>query len=361
VTGDAVLALRGVAIARGGVTVCAHVDLDVGADEIVAMLGPSGSGKSSVLRAIAGLEPLAAGSLTFAGVSLADVPTHRRDFGVMFQDLALFPHLDVAGNVEYPLRRRGVWRADRRRRSNELLDALGLDGLAGRRIDELSGGERQRVALARALATDPRLLLLDEPLGALDRQLRERLVDDLRSVLRATGTPALVVTHDHDEAFALADRVVLLRDGRTVQSGTPTEVWAAPVDEWVAAFVGHPAAVDATLVDGVLRTPWGDVVLGDSSAGTRVAPGDVRLVVPPSAVHIVDGHDHGHGHHAWRGGVAASRARRDGWEIDVDSFGPASAESPARLRVGADAPLPVGTEVVLGVRSERLILFGARR
>jgi thiamine transport system ATP-binding protein len=232
------LRIEGVSVAFGTRRVLDGVDLAVSPGETVALLGPSGSGKSTLLRAVAGLEPLDAGRISFAGVDLAGVPPHRRGFGFMFQDGALFPHRDVRGNVEFGLRMAGVRAPERDTRVDEVLALVGLAGFGARRVSKLSGGEQQRVALARTLAPRPRFVMLDEPLGSLDRLLHDRLVDDLRALLRAAGLPALVVTHDHDEAGALAERVALLRDGRIVQHGTLAEMASEPRDEWVGAFLG---------------------------------------------------------------------------------------------------------------------------
>lgn len=182
------------------------VCLDVAPDEIVALLGPSGSGKSSLLRCIAGVQRPESGSIEWDGVDIVTLPAHRRSIGLVFQDPLLFPHLDVAGNIAYGITRM----PGRDERVADLLALVGLTGFEGRRITTLSGGEAQRVALARALAPRPRLLLLDEPFGALDRDLRDRLAVDVRALLRRVGTPALHVTHDRDEAAAIADRVVTL-------------------------------------------------------------------------------------------------------------------------------------------------------
>jgi thiamine transport system ATP-binding protein len=232
------LEIEGVAVELGGRRVLDGVDLTVAAGETVALLGPSGSGKSTLLRAVAGLEPLTAGRVAFAGHDLAGVPPHRRQFGFMFQDGALFPHRDVRGNVEFGLRMAGMPAADRTVVVDEALALVGLTGLGERRVAKLSGGEQQRVALARTLAPRPRLIMLDEPFGSLDRLLHDRLVDDVRALLRAAGLPALVVTHDHAEARALADRVALLRDGTIVAEGTFAELEAASIDPWVATFLG---------------------------------------------------------------------------------------------------------------------------
>ncbi|MFE5342424.1 ABC transporter ATP-binding protein [Isoptericola sp. NPDC056578] len=234
----------GAARRRPGSVAVDGVSLDVAAGEIVALLGPSGCGKSSLLRAVAGLEPLAGGTVAFDGADLAGVPVHRRGFGLLFQDGQLFPHRDVGRNVAYGLETQGVPRAERAARVADLLADVGLAGYAGRSVATLSGGEKQRVALARALAPRPRLLLLDEPLSALDRRLRERLAVDVRDTLKATGTTAVFVTHDHDEAFTVADRVAVMDAGRLLQVDAPDVLLRAPASPRVAEFLGLSAADD---------------------------------------------------------------------------------------------------------------------
>ena len=203
-------AVRGAAEAPPAVR---GASFDVARGEVVALTGPSGCGKSTLLRAIAGLEPLESGSVSWDGDDLANVPPHRRGFGLMFQDGQLFAHMSVGRNIAYGLAAHGVPRAQREDRVAGLLELVGLSGYASRAVTELSGGERQRVALARSLAPKPRLLLLDEPLSALDRELRERLAAELAELLRATGTTAILVTHDAHEADAVADRVLQMRAG----------------------------------------------------------------------------------------------------------------------------------------------------
>jgi thiamine transport system ATP-binding protein len=247
-------------------TVATAVDglsLDVAPGEVLALLGPSGSGKSTLLRAIAGLEPLSAGSISWDGADLAGTPVHRRGFGLLFQDGQLFAHRDVAGNVAFGLQMSGVDRAARAPVIAELLELVGLAGFARREVSTLSGGERQRVALARSLAPRPRLLLLDEPLSALDRALRERLAGEVRAALVATGTTAVFVTHDHDEAFAVADRIAVMDLGRLLQVAEPAELWHRPASRRVAEFLGYEAFVpgDAPGARGLVGEARDDVVL----------------------------------------------------------------------------------------------------
>ena len=223
---------------RFGATVAVDgVSLDV-TDETVAILGPSGCGKSTLLRVIAGLEQPDRGSVRWDGVDITDTPVHLRDFGLMFQTFALFPHRTVGQNVAFGLEMRAVDETERRRRVDEALTWVGMDGFAARRIDGLSGGEKQRVALARTLAPRPRLVMLDEPLGSLDRMIKDRLISDIADLLDETGTPAIYVTHDHDEARFVADRIALMRDGRIVQLGPWDELRNDPADEWVERFLG---------------------------------------------------------------------------------------------------------------------------
>ncbi|MFF3330027.1 ABC transporter ATP-binding protein [Streptomyces sp. NPDC002888] len=276
------LNLEGATVRFGGRAVLDAVDLGVAEHEVVCVLGPSGSGKSTLLRAVAGLQPLDAGRVLLDGRDQAAVPAHRRGVGLMFQDHQLFPQRDVGGNVAFGLRMRKSPKQQQGERVRELLDLVGLPGAAGRAVAALSGGEQQRVALARALAPRPRLLMLDEPLGQLDRSLRERLVVELRELFGRLGTTVLAVTHDQGEAFALADRVVVMRDGRIAQSGTPLEVWQRPADAFVARFLGFDNVVPATVAGEAADTPWGKVpVPGDAPQGTRtllVRPAGVRLV-----------------------------------------------------------------------------------
>lgn len=271
--GPAGLAVRDLVVRYPGsgrgapeVTAVAGVTLEVPAGEVLALLGPSGCGKSSLLRAVAGLEPPTSGAVTWDGIDLAAVPVHRRGFGLVFQDGQLFPHRDVAGNVAYGLR--GLTRDARAARVAELLDLVGLPGYDRRPVATLSGGERQRVALARSLAPRPRLLLLDEPLSALDRSLRERLADDLRRALVATATTALFVTHDQDEAATVADRVAVMSAGRLLQVDAPEALWRRPASREVAEFLGYRTFLGA------------DDAGGPGGAALAVAAGGWRVLGP---------------------------------------------------------------------------------
>jgi len=289
------LSVRDLSVSYDGTPAVVGADLALDEGRVLAVLGPSGCGKSTLLRAIAGLESTT-GTVSWQGHDLSATPTHRRGFALMFQDGQLFSQLTVAGNVGYPLRIRRTPRAATAARVTELLDLVGLSGFADRLPTTLSGGERQRVALARALAASPRLLLLDEPLSALDAGLRQRLADDLRPILVESGTTAVMVTHDHEEAFAVADDLAVMRAGRIVQSGPIADVWRAPVDPETALFLGYARVLDGPAAEGLVEaaglprapavamrrsalTVVDDGPLAGVVVGVRTTPGQLRLVV----------------------------------------------------------------------------------
>lgn len=255
------------------------ISFSVSAGETICLLGPSGSGKSTILRIIAGLELEEGGSVLWDGHSLSDVPVHKRNFGLMFQDYALFPHLNVFENVAFGLRLQ-AWPTDRiRQRVGEVLEQVSMLTFAERPVIELSGGEQQRVALARALAPRPRLLMLDEPLGALDRALRESLLDELRKILQHTGIPAIYVTHDQQEAFTIADRVLILHDGLIAQAGSPADVFAKPASGWIAGFLGLGNLVNGQVSAIGVKTEFGEIPIK-----TGLVPGEqVVLLLRPQA------------------------------------------------------------------------------
>lgn len=256
------------------------LDLVVAPGEVVSVLGPSGCGKSTLLRAITGLQTLDAGSVRIDGADQAGVAVHRRGVGLMFQDQALFPHRDVAGNVAFGLRMQGQSARSAAPRVAELLELVGLAGAEHRAVAELSGGEQQRVALARALAPAPSVLLLDEPLGALDRTLRDRLVGDLRHLFTDLALTVIAVTHDQAEAFALADRIAVMDAGRVLQAGPPASVWGAPRGRRVAELLGLTNLVEGVAIDGLADTPWGRLPVPEAANGpvvVLVQPGGVAL------------------------------------------------------------------------------------
>jgi putative spermidine/putrescine transport system ATP-binding protein len=230
--------LRGVSKQFGSVTAVNGVDLTVDGNEFLTLLGPSGSGKTTVLRMIAGFELPSAGTIELDGVDVTQRPPFDRDVNTVFQDYALFPHLTVAQNVEYGLLVKKVPKPDRQRRVGEALERMRLDGFGSRKPDQLSGGQRQRVALARALINQPKVLLLDEPLGALDLKLREQMQVELKTLQREVGVTFVFVTHDQSEALTMSDRIAVFNAGRVEQIGPPAEVYERPASEFVAGFVG---------------------------------------------------------------------------------------------------------------------------
>jgi thiamine transport system ATP-binding protein len=312
---DTALRIDDVGVSFDGVAAVDGVTLEVGAGEVLGILGPSGSGKSTLLRAVAGLERLDSGRVRWHGDDITSLAVHKRGFALMFQDGQLFPHRSVARNIAYALR---LARTPSAARVAELLELVGLPGFGDRRVTELSGGEQQRVALARSLAARPRLLLLDEPLSALDRELRERLAGDLRRILVETGTTAVFVTHDQDEAFAVSDRVAVMMGARLQQAGSPAEVWRRPASEQVARFLGYTTVLDAAASRAV-----------DPRVGGRLA-------LRPSAVEATDGTP-------TSATVVASTHSVDGWRLRllVDSLGEVDAVA------GPRHPLSPGDRVAV--------------
>jgi ABC-type Fe3+/spermidine/putrescine transport system ATPase subunit len=279
------LELRGISKAFDGENILNDISFQVKTGEIVALLGPSGSGKSTLLSIIAGLEQADNGKVLWDGNDLTSVPAYRRGFGLMFQDFALFPHRDVVRNVAFGLEMARKTNKQIQKRVKDVLNLVRLPGFARREVSSLSGGEQQRVALARALAPEPRLLMLDEPLGSLDRALRTRLLEDLAHILRNSGQTSLYVTHDQEEAYAIADRIVLLNAGRIVQIGKPEQLYRHPTSAFAAKFLGlenlFSARIEVKNKRKTLVTP-----LGKFPAPPTKRNGDVRVLLRPDAVQI---------------------------------------------------------------------------
>ena len=232
------LQVREVSHAYGELESLRKVSLQVDSGEIVCLLGPSGCGKTTLLRIIAGLESDYAGQVIFKDADIGSTPVHQRGFGLMFQDFALFPHMSVADNIAYGLKRRGLRRSQIAKEVAALLERVGLSGMGARAVDSLSGGQKQRVALARSLAPQPQLLMLDEPLGSLDAQLRDQLALELRGLIKERGLSAIYVTHDHREAYAVADRIAVMDVGSVEQIDTPQDLYLRPRSAFVARFLG---------------------------------------------------------------------------------------------------------------------------
>jgi ABC-type Fe3+/spermidine/putrescine transport system ATPase subunit len=262
----------------GALHILRGISLDVAEGEIVCLLGPSGCGKTTLLRITAGLETADGGDLRLDGQSILNTPAHVRDFGLMFQEYALFPHMNVAQNVLFGLRMRHMPKAQARQRLSEVLALVGLEGYENRGVAQLSGGERQRVALARSLAPNPRLLMLDEPLGSLDAALRERLVLELHTIIKQLGLTAIYVTHDQHEAFAIADRIAVMNAGQIEQVDRPPDLYRRPKTTFVARFLGFNNIVPILKRDAMrLQTPLGEFPSMDSASTLLLHPDGLQI------------------------------------------------------------------------------------
>ncbi|HKY55715.1 MAG TPA: ABC transporter ATP-binding protein [Anaerolineales bacterium] len=277
------LEVRNIFKSYEGIPILKDVSFHVGVGETVCLLGASGSGKSTLLRIIARLETPDSGHILFDGQDLDNTPAHLRDFGLVFQDYALFPHLNVYDNVAFGLRMRRLNQDEIAKRVAKSLAMVNLTGFENRQVTDLSGGEQQRVALARALAIRPRLLMFDEPLGALDRTLREDLLNELRMILHQTDIPAIYVTHDQEEAFTIADRLLILHDGLIVREGVPSEVWANPESAFVARFLGLGNIIDGNYIgNSGVKTSFGTFT--NHCAHKHQSGDKVHLLVRPLEV-----------------------------------------------------------------------------
>jgi putative spermidine/putrescine transport system ATP-binding protein len=262
---DGSIELRQVRKVYGDVTAVDDLDLTVRPGEFVTLLGPSGSGKTTTMMMVAGFEDLTSGMVLINGQPVDKLPPKDRNLGVVFQSYALFPHMSARENVEFALRMRKVRPAERRQRAEEALDRVGLAKMGDRRPRQLSGGQQQRVALARALVFNPSALLLDEPMAALDKRLREQMQEEIKTIQRSLGISVLFVTHDQDEAMSMSDRIVVMRDGKIVQQGAPEDVYAHPVTDWVANFLGDTNLLPCTVlerVDDVAVVDLGELGVG---------------------------------------------------------------------------------------------------
>jgi len=326
------------------------VALRVGDDEVVAVVGPNGAGKTTALRALAGLEPLTDGHIVLDGVDVTATPPEERDVGVVFQDYLLFPHLTALDNVAYGLRARGVRKAAARADAAGWLDQVGLTDHAGHRPRQLSGGQAQRVALARALVARPRLLLLDEPLAALDAGTRLVLRTDLRRHLVSYGGPAVVVTHDAVEAMVLTDSLVVLEGGRIAQSGPPAEVARHPRTEYVARLLGLNFYRGAAHGDRVELKGGGELVLAEHAGG------EVHVAVRPSAVALHrDRPDHSSQRNVWAGRIAGVEAVGD--RVRVAVTGPPDLLADVTTDAVADLELATGAEIWVSVKATEVTVY----
>lgn len=280
----AIIEIRNLAKSFGAVRAVDGVDLDIHAGEFLTLLGPSGSGKTTVLRMIAGFETPDSGSIKLDGVDITYLPPYERDVNTVFQDYALFPHMDVISNIEYGLRVKGVAKDERREKALKALEQVRLAGYENRKPNQLSGGQRQRVALARALVNRPAVLLLDEPLGALDLKLRQQMQIELKELQREVGITFIFVTHDQEEALTMSDRIAVFDKGRIQQLDKPSTIYERPTNEFVAGFVGISNLISGKAAQAILGKSGTftvrpeKILVGDSSFGMRSAEGVIKEV-----------------------------------------------------------------------------------
>ena len=290
------ITIRQITKSYGSVHALDHVDLDVQSGEFLTLLGPSGSGKTTLLMVLAGFTRPDYGSLLFGNKEVIRLAPHKRDVGMVFQNYALFPHMDVAMNIAFPLRLRGVAKDDIARRVEGALETVQLGGYGTRRIDQLSGGQRQRVALARAIVFEPRILLMDEPLSALDKQLREHMQIELRELHDKLGMTTIYVTHDQREALTMSDRIAVIQHGRVMQLDTPRRIYEHPANRFVAEFIGESTFVPVERDGGGYRCAGRALTVksapaGDCACVLLLRPERVQIVggTPAPGVNILDG------------------------------------------------------------------------
>jgi ABC-type Fe3+/spermidine/putrescine transport system ATPase subunit len=332
------LSLQNISHAYGTKTVLHQIHLQMQPAEILCLLGHSGCGKTTLLRIIAGLETQYDGEVIFAGKLMNAVPVHARDFGLMFQDFALFPHRNVAQNVAFGLKMRGIPHKEQAKRVADVLSLVKLHGYEKRDVASLSGGEKQRVALARSLAPAPRLLLLDEPLGSLDAALRERLMLELRDIIKAVGLSAIYVTHDREEAFAVADRIAIMNAGQIEQIDAPENIYYQPETRFVARFMGF---------NNILPVLHYAHAQAETALGTFTVPAPAKFVlIHPDSIHIdADGQ--------YEGSIIACLFQGDKYQIKV-----AIADITLMFKIPADSRAPeIGQPIRVNLDVAKIIGF----
>ncbi|WP_332686532.1 ABC transporter ATP-binding protein [Bosea sp. (in: a-proteobacteria)] len=346
------IAVRRLSKAYGAVPVLQDVDLDVRPGEFLTLLGPSGSGKTTLLMAIAGFLRPDRGSIRFGEREVVRLAPHKREIGMVFQNYALFPHMDVARNVGFPLRLRRVPVTEIARRVEAALEMFQLGGFGGRRIDQLSGGQRQRVALARAIVFEPRIILMDEPLSALDKQLRERMQIELRQLHERLGTTTVYVTHDQREALTMSDRIAILDRGRIVRIDAPRAIYDEPGNRFVAEFIGESSFLDVTVTDGVCRAA-GAVILAPH---LPIRQGRGTMVLRPERLRLLAAGE-GEGMNCFEGRVSGAIYQGDTLLLQV-VLGDGSPVSLRLATRGAEAaPPPAGAAVRLGITVADTVLL----
>ncbi len=349
---EPIVRLTGVSKRYAEMVAVEPLDLEIAAGEFVVLLGPSGSGKTTILSMIGGFAPPSAGRVLIAGEDVTELPPAKRPTTTVFQDYALFPHMSVRANVGFGLAMRRVVKAERYRRADEMLQLVGLEGFGDRGVHQLSGGQRQRVALARAIAVEPKVLLLDEPLGALDLALRRQMQEELVRIQKRLGTTFVHVTHDQEEAMSIADRVVVMNKGRIEDMGPPSRVYLRPASLFTASFMGESNIVTGDVVEATSGVAWVKTRVGTLTVPTQAAIGEsVTLSIRPEQL-LIGG--------AGEGALAIGRGRISetsfqGTHLRARVTMGTNGSNELLLRAPAAAPLSVGSDVELSVRPADLV------
>ncbi|SFB31363.1 putative spermidine/putrescine transport system ATP-binding protein [Rhizobium sp. NFR07] len=350
------LTLRGIAKRYGTAHALKPTSLDIEAGEMLALLGPSGCGKTTMLRIIAGFTAPDTGQVLIGNIDVTDLAPNRRGLGMVFQSYSLFPHMTVGENIAYGLKMRGINAAERAHKVRDMLDLVRLPGFEDRQVNHLSGGQQQRVALARSLVTDPKVLLLDEPLGALDRQLRENMQFELRAMQKRLGITTIIVTHDQEEALTVSDRIAVMQNGEIVQTGAPTEIYERPRNRFVSEFLGTVNIFDGDLVASHpddcwsvrLALPGAPVVKVAGSQGLSVSK-SVRVAVRPERLRLNGSNE------TFRACIRSSvfRGSYHAYELDIAGIG-------GPVYVHSNEPVEVGDDGMVGVAwpQGHAVMFG---
>jgi spermidine/putrescine transport system ATP-binding protein len=352
---EALVSLRGVSKSYDGASAVSQIDLDIGPGEFVVLLGPSGSGKTTVLSMIGGFTAPTTGQLFIDGADVTDTPPARRPTATVFQDYALFPHMSVRSNVGFGLAMRKVPKAERNRRAEEVLRLVGLEGFGGRGIHQLSGGQRQRVALARAIAVEPKVLLLDEPLGALDLSLRRQMQDELVRIQKSVGTTFVHVTHDQEEAMSIADRIVVMNKGRIEDMGPPSRIYLRPATLFAATFMG-----ESNILPGEAAEPAGECTWIKTALGTLPVPGQaakgegVKVLARPEHIDVAAAADSGA---ISLGAGSVTEAVFQGTHLRLRLNAGPQGSVPITARAAADCAFAIGDRLEASIRSQNLVLL----
>jgi len=348
------ITIRGLTKSYGAVYALNDVDLDVASGEFITLLGPSGSGKTTLLMVLAGFTRPDHGSVAFGDVEVVRLSPHKRNVGMVFQNYALFPHMNVFDNVAFPLKLRRAARAEITARVERALDLIQLAGFGGRRIDQLSGGQRQRVALARAIVFEPRILLMDEPLSALDKNLREQMQIELRRLHEQLGMTTVYVTHDQREALTMSDRVVVIHNGRLMQIDRPERLYERPRSKFVAAFIGESAFLPVALKDGHAVLNGRPIALAEPPPR---AAGRPLLLLRPEKLDIVTD-EAAEGYNCFTGTVQEMVYQGESFllYVHLDDGADVSLRSPTRREVLDSVP-PKGGTITLGLHRDDTIII----